>query len=103
VVPVKQQSRIYYLEQYTGHYIAFGLLALLRNDFYDRMVPLGPAGFGKLRSGDAIARAINDVERIEPHYAHFVAPVIARVIVPAIQLWLLTDTSSSCTTERFNP
>jgi ATP-binding cassette subfamily B protein len=80
----------HYLEQYTGHYIAFRLLAQLRNDFYDKMVPLAPAGFANLRSGDAIARAINDVERIEPYYAHFVAPVFAAVIVPAIQLWILT-------------
>ena len=90
VIAAAKLGLFHYLEQYTGHYIAFRLLALLRNDFYDRMVPLAPAGFGKLRSGDAIARAINDVERIEPYYAHFVAPVIAAFIVPSIQLWLLT-------------
>ena len=90
VIAAAKLGLFHYLEQYTGHYIAFRLLALLRNDFYDKMVPLAPAGFGKLRSGDAIARAINDVERIEPYYAHFVAPVIAAFIVPSIQLWLLT-------------
>jgi ATP-binding cassette subfamily B protein len=79
----------HYMEQYTGHYIAFRLLALLRNQFYDRMEPLAPAGFAELRSGDAIARAINDVERIEPYYAHTVAPAFAAVIVPAILLAIL--------------
>lgn len=81
----------HYLEQYTGHYIAFRLLALLRNDFYDKMEPLAPAGFAKLRSGDAIARAINDVERIEPYYAHTVAPAFAAIIVPGILLAVLAS------------
>ena len=81
----------HYMEQYTGHHIAFRLLALLRNQFYDRMEPLAPAGFTKLRSGDAIARAINDVERIEPYYAHTVAPAFAAVIVPLILLAYLAS------------
>lgn len=29
-----------YIETYTGHYVAFRLLAILRNEFYDRMEPL---------------------------------------------------------------
>ncbi|MGE3666430.1 MAG: ABC transporter transmembrane domain-containing protein, partial [Steroidobacteraceae bacterium] len=78
-----------YVETYTGHYVAFRLLAMLRNEFYDRMEPLAPAGTGQLRSGDAVSRVINDCERIEPFYAHTIAPAITAFVVPAILLTIL--------------
>jgi ATP-binding cassette subfamily B protein len=73
-----------YVETYTGHYVAFRLLAMLRNEFYERIEPLAPAGTAQLRSGDAVSRVINDCERVEPFYAHTIAPVITAVIVPAL-------------------
>ena len=76
-------------ETYTGHYVAFRLLAILRNEFYDRMEPLAPAGTGDLRSGDAVSRVMSDCERIEPFYAHTIAPVITAFVVPAILLAIL--------------
>ena len=79
----------HYIEQFTGHYVAFRLLAMLRNDFYKRLEPLAPAGMGTLRTGDAISRVINDCERVEPFYAHTIAPAICAIIVPASLLgWL---------------
>jgi len=78
-----------YIETYTGHFVAFRLLSMLRNEFYDRMEPLAPAGTGQLRSGDAVSRVISDCERIEPFYAHTIAPVITAFVVPAILLWIL--------------
>jgi ATP-binding cassette subfamily B protein len=80
---------MHYIEQFTGHYVAFRLLAMLRNEFYRRMEPLAPAGMGALRTGDAISRVINDCERVEPFYAHTIAPAIAAVVVPVSLLgWL---------------
>jgi len=78
-----------YIETYTGHFVAFRLLSMLRNEFYDRMEPLAPAGTGQLRSGDAVSRVVSDCERIEPFYAHTIAPVITAFVVPAILLWIL--------------
>jgi ATP-binding cassette subfamily B protein len=78
-----------YIETYTGHYVAFRLLAMLRNEFYDRMEPLAPAGTAELRTGDAVSRVINDCERVEPFYAHTIAPAICAIVVPAILLWHL--------------
>ncbi len=79
----------HYIEQFTGHYVAFRLLAMLRNDFYKRLEPLAPAGMGSLRTGDAISRVINDCERVEPFYAHTIAPAICAIIVPASLMgWL---------------
>lgn len=78
-----------YIETYTGHYVAFQLLAMLRNEFYDRMEPLAPAGTVGLRTGDAVSRVINDCERVEPFYAHTIAPAISAFIVPALLLLFL--------------
>ncbi|MCC5795320.1 MAG: thiol reductant ABC exporter subunit CydC [Chromatiales bacterium] len=80
-----------YIETYTGHYVAFWLLAMLRNEFYDRIEPLAPAGTTRLRTGDAVSRVINDCERVEPFYAHTIAPAISAVIVPLLLLLFLAN------------
>jgi len=80
-----------YLENYTGHYVAFRILAALRNAFYFAMLPLAPARTAKLQSGDAVSRVMTDCERIEPFYAHTIAPAVAAVFVPIILLaWCWT-------------
>ncbi len=44
-----------YIENYTGHYVAFRILAAFRDKFYYAMLPLAPARTAKLQSGDAVA------------------------------------------------
>jgi ATP-binding cassette subfamily B protein len=75
-----------YLEHFTGHYVAFHLLATLRNRLYQALEPLAPAGLMDQRSGDVISRAVGDVDRIEVFYAHTIAPVLNAVLVPALTL-----------------
>ena len=80
-----------YVEQYTGHYVAFHILAAFRNSFYYAMLPLAPARTSKLQSGDAVSRVMSDCERIEPFYAHTIAPAVAAIFVPGIILtWTYT-------------
>ena len=80
-----------YLENYTGHYVAFRILAAFRDRFYYAMLPLAPARTSKLQSGDAVSRVMTDCERIEPFYAHTIAPAIAAIFVPLIILsWCWT-------------
>jgi ATP-binding cassette subfamily B protein len=80
-----------YLENYTGHYVAFRILAEFRDKFYYAMLPLAPARTAKLQSGDAVSRVMTDCERVEPFYAHTIAPAIAAIFVPAIILaWCWT-------------
>ncbi len=71
-----------YLEQFTGHYVAFRLLSLLRNTFYERIEPLIPAGLPEMQSGDVVSRVTSDVDRVEPFYAHTIAPVITAAVIP---------------------
>jgi len=80
-----------YIENYTGHYVAFRILAAFRDRFYYSMLPLAPARTAKLQSGDAVSRVMTDCERIEPFYAHTIAPAIAAIFVPMILMgWLWT-------------
>ena len=73
-----------YLEQFTGHAVAFRLLASLRADTYRRIEPLAPAGLEDERSGDLVARVVGDVDRVEPFFAHTIAPLISAVVVPLL-------------------
>ena len=75
-----------YLENYTGHYVAFRILAAFRDTFYYAMLPLAPARTAKLQSGDAVSRVMTDCERIEPFYAHTIAPAVTAIIVPMVLL-----------------
>ena len=80
-----------YIENYTGHYVAFKILAALRDKFYYAMLPLAPARTAKLQSGDAVSRVMSDCERIEPFYAHTIAPAVTAIIVPLVILaWCWT-------------
>ncbi|MGI9344512.1 MAG: ABC transporter ATP-binding protein [Gammaproteobacteria bacterium] len=80
-----------YIEMYLGHYVAFHILMAFRNRFYDAIVPLAPAKTAKLQSGEAVGRVMTDCERIEPFYAHTIAPAIAAFWVPAFILaWCWT-------------
>jgi ATP-binding cassette subfamily B protein len=80
-----------YIENYTGHYVAFRILAAFRDSFYYAMLPLAPARTAKLQSGDAVSRVMTDCERVEPFYAHTIAPAVAAIFVPAIILaWCWT-------------
>ncbi|MCP4000910.1 MAG: ABC transporter ATP-binding protein [Gammaproteobacteria bacterium] len=80
-----------YIENYTGHYVAFKILAAFRDQFYFAMLPLAPAKTAKLQSGEAVSRVMTDCERIEPFYAHTVAPAVTAIIVPLVILaWCYT-------------
>jgi ATP-binding cassette subfamily B protein len=55
------------------------------------MLPLAPAKTAKLQSGEAVSRVMTDCERIEPFYAHTIAPAVTAIIVPIIILiWCWT-------------
>jgi len=80
-----------YIENYTGHYVAFKILAAFRDQFYFSMLPLAPAKTAKLQSGEAVSRVMTDCERIEPFYAHTIAPAVTAILVPMILLgWCYT-------------
>ncbi|MDH6677461.1 ATP-binding cassette subfamily C protein CydC [Rhodococcus sp. LBL1] len=72
-----------YLEQYTGHWVAFRALAMLRVFLYDRLAALAPAVMVRHRTGDLLARVTRDIDRLEVFFAHSVVPAVAAVLVPS--------------------
>lgn len=64
-----------YGEQLAGHYLAFRLLAVLRDKVFSALRRLAPAKLEKRDSGDLISVITGDIELLEVFYAHTVAPV----------------------------
>ncbi|WP_194785408.1 amino acid ABC transporter ATP-binding/permease protein [Actinomyces haliotis] len=69
-----------YGEQFLGHLVAFKALELLRVRLVSSLLPR--ATRQRLGSGDLLARATKDVDRVETFFAHTIAPVIGAVLVP---------------------
>ncbi len=73
-----------YGEQLSGHYIAFRLLALLRDKIFAALRKLAPAKLEGREKGGLIAVITSDVELLEVFYAHTIAPILIAVITSAI-------------------
>lgn len=71
------------------HYIAYGILALLRTYAYDALEPLAPAYTIKQRSGDLISMVMDDIEFLEGYYAHTCIQMLVACVVPVIVLFVL--------------
>ncbi|MHA6747547.1 amino acid ABC transporter ATP-binding/permease protein [Actinotignum timonense] len=81
------KAALRYLEQFTGHYVAFRALELLRTRVFASLWPKAPGIMARSRSGDIVASLTRDIDRIEVVYAHTVAPVVcAYVLTPTALL-----------------
>lgn len=72
-----------YLEQYSNHYIAFRLLAVLRDKIFGALRALCPAKLESKQKGSIIAMITSDIETLEVFYAHTISPICIAVIVSA--------------------
>ena len=72
-----------YGEQTCGHYIAFKLLAVIRDRVFGVLRKLAPAKLEGRRRGDLISLITSDIELLEVFYAHTIAPVCIAVLVSA--------------------
>lgn len=70
-----------YIEQYSNHYIAFRLLAVLRDKIFGALRILCPAKLESKKKGSIIAMITSDIETLEVFYAHTISPVCIAVIV----------------------
>ncbi|MFB5761656.1 amino acid ABC transporter ATP-binding/permease protein [Paenibacillus medicaginis] len=73
-----------YGEQISGHYIAFKLLAVLRDKVFQTLRRLAPAKLEGRDKGNLIAIITSDIELLEVFYAHTIAPVVIGVITSLI-------------------
>jgi thiol reductant ABC exporter CydC subunit len=64
-----------YAERLVGHDAALRALTRWRVWLYDRLSPRVPAALAGWRSGDLLARAIDDVDALQDHYLRTLLPV----------------------------
>ncbi|MDE6211433.1 MAG: ABC transporter ATP-binding protein/permease [Clostridia bacterium] len=70
-----------YFEQYSNHFIAFKLLATLRDKIFKALRRLCPAKLESKKKGSIIAMITSDIETLEVFYAHTVSPICIAVLV----------------------
>ncbi len=68
-------------EQYSNHYIAFKLLAVLRDKIFRALRILCPAKLESKQKGAIIAMLTADIETLEVFYAHTISPICIAVLV----------------------
>ncbi len=82
-----------YLEQMSGHYIAFKLLALLRDKVFGSLRKLAFVKLQGKQAGQLLALVTNDIELLEVFYAHTIAPVMIAILTSLILLGLFAHLS----------
>lgn len=83
-----------FLEQYGNHYIAFKLLAVLRDKIFTSLQRLCPAKLESKQKGSIIAMITSDIETLEVFYAHTISPICIAVIVSVVVFTLVGLVSS---------
>lgn len=75
-----------YAEQASGHYIAFKILAVLRDHVYVALRRLAPAKLEGKEKGNLISIITTDIELLEVFYAHTIAPIMIAILTSLIML-----------------
>ncbi|MFI3169492.1 MAG: ABC transporter ATP-binding protein [Faecalibacterium sp.] len=70
-----------YFEQQRNHYIAFTILAIIRDKVCTVLRKLAPAKLDGKRRGDLIAMITSDIELLEVFFAHTISPVMIALFV----------------------
>lgn len=78
-----------YGEQASNHYIAFKLLAMIRDQVFGKLRKLAPAKLDGKEKGNLISMLTSDVELLEVFYAHTISPVMIALFVSLIMVIFL--------------
>ena len=70
-----------YVEQYGNHFIAFKILAVLRDKMFKALRKLCPAKLETKQKGNIIAMMTSDIETLEVFYAHTLSPIGIAILV----------------------
>ena len=75
---------LHYIEQYCNHFIAFKLLAIIRNKVFSALRRLCPAKLEGRDKGNLISVITTDIELLEVFYAHTISPIVIAFITSLI-------------------
>ncbi len=77
---------LHYGEQYCNHFIAFKLLAMIRNKVFGVLRKLCPAKLEGRDKGNLISIITSDIELLEVFYAHTISPIAIAVLTSLIMV-----------------
>ncbi len=75
---------LHYIEQYCNHFIAFKLLALIRDKVFIALRKLAPAKLDGKDKGNLVSIITSDIELLEVFYAHTVSPICIAFITSSV-------------------
>ena len=78
-----------YAEQACNHYIAFKLLARIRDKVFSSLRQLAPAKLEGRDRGNLISIITTDIELLEVFYAHTISPIAIAVLVSTVMTALI--------------
>ena len=93
IVLAVARGALRYLEQMSGHYIAFKLLALLRDKVFSSLRRLAFVKLQDKQAGQLVSLVTNDIELLEVFYAHTIAPIMIAFFTSAILLLVFVHLS----------
>lgn len=70
-----------YFEKIINHDATFRILAKLRVQVFQKIIPLSPAGLSKYRNSDLLNRLVADVDTLDGLYIRLLAPFMSGVLV----------------------
>ena len=80
---------IRYFEQYSNHYIAFKILAIVRHKVFNKLQSLSISDIDDKEKGNMMEMITSDIETLEVFYAHTVSPTLIALIVSIVNLTIL--------------
>lgn len=87
---------LHYGEQACNHYIAFKLLAILRDRVFSTLRRLCPAKLEGKDSGNLIFLITSDIEALEVFYAHTISPIFIAILTCLILLGMFLNLHRFC-------
>ncbi|MEU9855093.1 thiol reductant ABC exporter subunit CydD [Streptomyces sp. NPDC047974] len=84
-----------YAERLVSHDAVLRMLAELRVSVYSRLERIAPAGLGRTRRGDLLARLVHDVDALQDYWLRWLLPAGAALVVGlgavGFTAWLLPE------------
>lgn len=77
---------LHYGEQMCNHYLAFKILALVRDHVFGKLRTLAPAKLEGRSKGDLVSLVTSDVELLEVFYAHTLSPALIAFVVSVVMV-----------------
>ena len=71
-----------YARNMAAHHTAALVQVNIRQRLYDKVIELGPAHFGRERTGEVILSIIDGVEQLETYFGRFLPQVLVALLMP---------------------